>query len=206
MWRNVGTADRPRAFRSVTVTASNLPNSSRPSSSAHGEVDFEPVTASLEVGTVAISFDGFFTDHYDRVARALAVAVGDDHLGRDAASEGFAKALQRWSRVQNYANPSGWVYRVGLNWARSRRRKTRREVAPLSTDQQGATVNLGDHEPGLAPALAALSVDHRAVVVARYYLDWSEAQISAALNIKPGTVKSRLSRALAELSTALGAN
>lgn len=188
------------------MTAPDLPNSPSLSSSANVEAELEPVDVSLELGTIATSFDGFFADHYDQIARALAVAVGDDHLGRDAASEGFAKALQRWNRVQNYANPAGWVYRVGLNWARSRRRKTRREVAPLSTDQQGATVNLGDHEPGLAPALAALSVDHRAVVVARYYLDWSEAQISAALNIKPGTVKSRLSRALAELSTALGAN
>lgn len=203
MWRNVGTTHPPRAFKGVTVTAPDLPNSGNPSNVAAG---YEPVGASLEVGTIATSFDGFFTEHYDRIARALAVVVGDDHLGRDAASEGFAKALQRWNRVQNYANPSGWVYRVGLNWARSRRRKTRREVAPLPADLHGATVGIGDHEPGLAPALAALSVDHRAVVVARYHLDWSEAQIASALDIKPGTVKSRLSRALDELSTALGAN
>jgi len=38
------------------------------------------------------------------------------------------------------------------------------------------------------------------VVVGRYYLDFSEAQLADALDVAPGTVKSRLSRALTQLS------
>lgn len=188
-----------------TPSASSASNSSAGSHAPAEEISADdPVDPVAPVEVVGTSFDAFFSAHYDRIARALAVSLGDEHFGRDAASEGFAKALQRWNRVQHYANPSGWVYRVGLNWARSRRRKTRREVAASVADDRVAA-GPGRHEPGLAGAIERLSVDHRTVIVARYYLDWSEAQIATALEIKPGTVKSRLSRAIDELSSALGA-
>ena len=51
----------------------------------------------------------------------------------------------------------------------------------------------------VAKALAKLSDNHRAIVVGRYYLDWSEAELAAAFDLAPGTVKSRLSRALTNL-------
>ena len=41
-------------------------------------------------------------------------------------------------------------------------------------------------------------------MVAKFYLDWSEQQIADALDIRPGTVKSRLSRALERLADDLG--
>lgn len=49
-------------------------------------------------------------------------------------------------------------------------------------------------------ALAQLSFEHRVVVVARFYLDWSEAELAAALDVPAGTVKSRTSRALTQLA------
>ncbi len=161
--------------------------------------DDDPVPAM--VVTTADGFDAFFRDHHAEMVRALTLALGDVDLGRDAASEGFARALQRWSKVSRYANPAGWVYRVGLNWARSRRRKTRRERTGLSVDGISPTVAPQDRET--IDALRRLSIDHRTVIVGRYYLDWSEAQLAAALDIAPGTVKSRLSRALAQLADLL---
>jgi len=50
-----------------------------------------------------------------------------------------------------------------------------------------------------AVALDELAIDHRAVVVCRLLLGWSEAQTAEALAIRPGTVKSRLSRASKQL-------
>ena len=150
------------------------------------------------------SFEAFFAAEHDRIARSLALAIGDEHLGRDAAAEGFTRALQRWRKVGRYDNPTGWVYRVGLNWARSRARKTRRE-APA--DAVGEPVDpharIPDVDPRLLPALKQLSDDHRAVIVGRFYLDMSEAELAAALEVRPGTVKSRLSRALAHLAELL---
>jgi RNA polymerase sigma-70 factor (ECF subfamily) len=154
-------------------------------------------------------FDGFFATHHAPLVRALSLALGDDELGRDAAAEGFARALQRWGKVGGYDNPAGWVYRVGLNWARSRRRKTVREISQVAAVGQRRaevdTATTADSDLRIVPALRRLSPEHRAVVVAKYYLDWSEQQIADGLDIRPGTVKSRLSRALERLADDLGA-
>jgi RNA polymerase sigma factor (sigma-70 family) len=49
-------------------------------------------------------------------------------------------------------------------------------------------------------AMRTLSREQREVVVLRYFVELSEAQTAAVLGIRPGTVKSRLSRSLARLS------
>jgi RNA polymerase sigma-70 factor (ECF subfamily) len=160
------------------------------------EVGSDPDTAAVDL--FQDDFDTFFERHHDEMVRALTLALGDADLGRDAAAEGFARALQRWSSVSGHSNRAGWVYRVGLNWARSRFRKTRRERFGLLVDVEAWLPTPSDQE--LVQALRQLSLDHRTVVVGRYYLDWSEAQLAESLGIAPGTVKSRLSRALAHLT------
>jgi RNA polymerase sigma-70 factor (ECF subfamily) len=149
--------------------------------------------------TLPLSFDEFFGSNHTEMVRALALALGDVEFGRDAAAEGFARALERWSTVSAYANPSGWVYRVGLNWARSGRRKMRRERFGLRLTDRAAPAPASSDD-SLVAALGRLSVEHRTVVVGRFYLDWSEAQLAEALDVAPGTVKSRLSRALTQLA------
>lgn len=149
-------------------------------------------------------FDDFFDANYDRMVRALSLALGNDELGRDATSEAFARALQRWRKVSGYANRSGWVYRVGLNWGRSRWRKRRREVDDIiEPDDTRVAADQAHPDIDLRRALRGLGPEQRAVVVARYYLDWSERDVAQALDIREGTVKSRLHRALATLSAAL---
>lgn len=150
----------------------------------------------IEVST--LDFGTFFELHHAEMVRAMTLALGDPDVGRDAAAEGFVRALQRWSTVSGLSNPEGWVYRAGINWARSRWRKTRRERFGLWID--GEVPPTAPTDEALIRALRQLSVDHRTVVVGRYYLDWSEEQLATALDIAPGTVKSRLSRALTQLS------
>jgi RNA polymerase sigma-70 factor (ECF subfamily) len=152
----------------------------------------------MTVEVLRADFATFFELHHAAMVRALTLALGDPDLGRDAAAEGFVRALQRWSTVSGLANPAGWVYRAGLNWARSRWRKTRRERLGVRIDAEMRPTTPTDES--LVRALRRLSLDHRTVVVGRYYLDWSEDQLATALDVAPGTVKSRLNRALTQLS------
>lgn len=146
------------------------------------------------------SFEDFYRHHADQVRRALCLAVDDVDLGTEAADEAMTRAYERWSEVASFDNRPGWAYRVGLNWARGRQRRNRwRDRRPVP--ELPVLPAAGDVE--LAQALAGLSIDQRAVVVCRYYLDWSVEITAAALDVRAGTVKSRLSRARTTLQRQL---
>lgn len=146
------------------------------------------------------NFDDFYRTHRDSVARALALTFGDAELGADAADEAMVRAYQRWDQVSAYDNPSGWVYRTGLNWGRSWLRRLARGTAKAPFLARPASSEAVLPDPGLSDALASLRADHRAVVVLRLLNDWTVEETAEALGVKPGTVKSRLHRALAVLA------
>ena len=150
---------------------------------------------------VTTDFDDFYRSRRDRVARALALTLGDAHLAAEAADEAMTRAYQRWNRVGTYDDPGAWVYRVGLNWATSALRRRNRAPKPLF---EAGPSDIGHiSEPTVMQALATLPVQQRAVVICRFYLGMNEAETATALHVRPGTVKSRLHRALAHLRTTL---
>lgn len=150
------------------------------------------------------AFAVFYCRYGDQVLRALAVTLDDHELARDATQEAMARAWRSWSQVQRFVNPAGWVYRVGLNWARSRLRRVSREV--LGTFRDRAVSAADPPDPALARAVQGLSKRHRAVVVLRLYLDWSVEQVAAALDIPEGTVRSRQHTAMNHLRRELEAD
>lgn len=162
----------------------------------------EPAAQHSSTVTPVAGFEAFCANEHDRLARALALAFDHQELGRDAAAEALARAWERWRDVSTYDNPAGWTYRVGLNWGRSRLRRRRREFTTALVPET-ASVD-PERNRHVLEALAHLSTDHRAVIVGRFYLDWSEAELATALGIPAGTAKSRLSRALQQLERHLG--
>jgi DNA-directed RNA polymerase specialized sigma24 family protein len=161
------------------------------------------LTVAVEhVVVVGTSFDDFYRTSRTAIARALAMTVRDSSLAAEATDEAMARAYQRWSHVGSLDNPGGWVYRVALNWSRSVLRRLTRP-APIWVGTSGVEPAPSVQDPAVDRALAALTVDQRAVVVCRLLLNLSEAQTADTLRIKPGTVKSRLHRALERLGPLL---
>jgi RNA polymerase sigma factor (sigma-70 family) len=156
-----------------------------------------PVVAP-SITRAVLEFDTFYATARQSVGRALALTLRDVDLASDAVDEALVRAYQRWDHVGRLDNPSGWVYRVGLNYARSRVRRLLRRP-PATADRTEFTVA----DPAIARAIDELSIEHRAVVVCRLLLGWSEAQTASALKIRPGTAKSRLHRATAQLEQSL---
>lgn len=148
-----------------------------------------------------------FTEFYDQwrdpIRRALALAIGDITLADEAVDEAMTRAVASWNKIHRYDRPEGWVYRVGLNYSRGLFRKRRYEiVTQLDPELMPTDAALPDVD--VIAAVGRLSSRLRPVVVARYYLDWSTAEVADALHIPEGTVKSRLSRALSRLARDLG--
>lgn len=141
-------------------------------------------------------FERFYREERDRLASGLAASLGDPTLAAEAVDEGMVRAYQRWAKVGTYDNPSGWVYRVARNWAISRLRR-RRFVSDGPVPD--VAVSMPPVHRELLAGLQELPEPQRQVVVLKYLLGWSQEDISGALKIRQGTVKSRLSRALAQL-------
>jgi RNA polymerase sigma-70 factor (ECF subfamily) len=159
------------------------------------------VTDAVAVRTEPVEFVPFYRATRDRTARALAMTLNDASLAAEAVDEAMARAYQRWDKVSGYEQPAAWVYRVALNCATST--LTRRKRAPRPPVERDSADVGPISEPDVMAALHELALHQRSVVVCRFYLGLSEAETAAALGIRPGTVKSRMHRALAHLQQRL---
>ena len=154
------------------------------------------------VADLGRSFDDFYRRAYPDIVRTLSFTLTDAVLGAEAADEAMARTYARWDQVRHYDNPAGWTYRVGLNWARSTHRRLARQLPFVG---RATAIEPTFRDPAVAEALRSLDIDLRAVVVCRLLADWSVAETAAALHLNPGTVKSRLHRALTQLERKLEA-
>ena len=143
------------------------------------------------------SFDEFLEEHYDRIRRAVVVALGDADRAQDVVQNAFAKAWARWSSVSRMERPAAWVYVVAMNRARSD--LARREPSRISAWQEPDPTGAVATSVTLRAALGSLAPRQRAVVVLRYLADLSTADVAEALRCSEGTVKSSLHAALAHL-------
>ncbi len=148
-------------------------------------------------------FESWYFDSYPVVERALIIAAGDMDHGRDAACEAFARALESWGRVGQMANPSGWTYRVGTNWLRSRWRRIRREDDIWATHAPIGPWVDAQTDFDLWDSVRGLPRRQREVVALRYLLDLKERQVADVLGLRPGTVSRLLHDARSSLSTQL---
>lgn len=172
-----------------------------PSTADPSTIEFVAVHSTHTAATI-MPFEEFYRDQRAPIGRALALTLRDTQLASEAVDEAMARAYQRWTRVQALDNPGGWVYRVALNWSRSMLRRALRPAPVWLTSGDSATDRSG-LDPAIDRALAQLSIEHRAVVVCRLLIGYSEAQTAAALGLRLGTVKSRLARATARLQSLL---
>ena len=154
-------------------------------------------------------FDAVYAEHRDALLRLAVLICGDRPRAEDAVAEAFARTYPRWRRG-GVREPAWYLRRALVNELTQgfrHRAVERRAQARRTGDGRGHTSfdsEVSDRS-SLTAALAALSDGQRAVLVLRFYEDLSEADTAAVLGIAPGTVKSRVSRALARLREALDA-
>jgi RNA polymerase sigma factor (sigma-70 family) len=152
--------------------------------------------------------------HQDVAFRTAWVVCGDAADAQDAAQEGLLKAYLALGRFRDGAPFRPWLLAIVANEARNRSRSAGRRAhlalragaAQREHVAPGADVAVlaGVRRDTLLAALRRLDPDHREVLTLRYLLDLSERECAAVLRCRPGTVKSRASRALRRLRTELG--
>jgi len=148
---------------------------------------------------------------YQQIAfRTAYVITGSSADAEDAAQEGFVKAYRALDRFRPGADLRPWLLRIVANEARNRVRSSgrRRQLELRLTEgfrpgdaapSPEAVALASDERQRLLALVNALSDEDRTVIASRYFLELSGEETAAALGIPEGTVKSRLSRALARL-------
>jgi RNA polymerase sigma-70 factor (ECF subfamily) len=133
----------------------------------------------------------------------------------DLAQETFVRAWQAIGRFRVGEPLYPWLSRITVNQAYSLyRRRKRRPETPLEPlveagrqwgveDDPAEHASVSERDRRMQEAFAELSPEHQAVLTLRVVEDLSYEEIAKSLNVPPGTVMSRLSRARAELKARL---
>jgi RNA polymerase sigma factor (sigma-70 family) len=148
--------------------------------------------------------DVFFT-HAGRLVR-LAALLGDDDP-EDVVQESFCKLYAARGRLfADDAKVVAYLNRIVVNEVRSRHRRrlvARRDAHLLVTaDVVDPNARHGDRR-AVVDALAALPPRQREALVLRFWMDLPVAAIADAMGVRPGTVKSQISRGLDLVGAAL---
>lgn len=153
-------------------------------------------------------FDDFYLGTRLHLLRQLTVMIGDGDQAADVLQEAYARAWERWHQVSRLDQPMAWVRKVAWRLAVDQHRRSlfaadrlrRLFVSGAPADESSRA----DESLDLREALGCLSPEHRRALVLYEMCGLPVAQVAAETGVSEGTVKSRLARARAALSAALG--
>ena len=138
--------------------------------------------------------------------------TGDRDTAFDLTQETFLKAWRAISLFQFDSKFSTWLCRIASNTCIDflRKQKKRQTISLTAVDEDNEAYEIAVSDSSLDPAriaeaaqdremvfqaLQSLPADYRIALSLRAIEDMSYDQIAEALNLSPGTVKSRISRA-----------
>lgn len=185
------------------------PNASKPGARS---ADEQPVTAAGSPGEPGEDLAGLFQRHHVELVRLAVLLVHDQPTAEDVVQDVFARLHAR-SASGRPGEELAYVRAAVLNRCRSllRRRRIIGRVGPVTDGRVDQAVRSAEEDAIRAEerghvlvALAALPERRREVLILRYYLGLSEAEIARTLGISQGTVKSTAARGIAALAKALG--
>ena len=175
-------------------------------SPAAGMADAE-LAARARAGDVG-AWEALVRGHEAAVFRLAFLMLGDADEAEDIAQEAFIRAYAALPRFELGRPLQPWLLRITANVARNRRRAVARYVAALRRVLQAPPPSAPSVESlsaqqweaqTLWQAVRQLRATDQQIIYLRFFLDLSEADTAAALAVAPGTVKSRLHRALGRL-------
>ncbi len=150
------------------------------------------------------AFDAFYLASYGRIVVQVAGMIGSRDEAMDCVQEAFVRAWHHRERMNADLSPESWVrttaYRLAVSRWRRRKMDVRAQDRSLPTP---GVPQPSENRIAVEAALAKLPADQRRAVVLYHFADLSVGDIAVETGVPAGTVKARLSRARATLSTLL---
>lgn len=159
------------------------------------------------ISTAESRYNQWVREHYRFLLRSAWALTGSRALAEDVVQDCFTSAWRFRHQLREAAMARAWLFQI-------MRRHAFRHLAPSAhlvsddeaLDQHPAPTpspSALDDRLDVVKALSRIAPIHREVLVLYYFDDMPTAQMAEALDIAPGTVLSRLSRARDALKAAL---
>ncbi|WP_245681533.1 RNA polymerase sigma factor [Actinomadura kijaniata] len=150
-----------------------------------------------------------YREHQVGLIRMAILLVGDEATAEDVVHDVFLRMQDRPPRLDDEGKLLAYVRAAVVNGCRMVLRRRRwswgrtEQHEPAVWSAESAAI-LSEDRREVMRALQRLPRRQREALVLRYYLDLTDEEVSQAMGIRPGTVRSTMTRALAALARELG--
>ena len=157
------------------------------------------------IQTAESRYNQWVREHYRFLLRSAWALMGSRAVAEDVVQECFTSAWKHRKQLRDPSVARAWLFQI-------MRRHAFRHMAPQPLplddttwlpDSGASRADALDNQLDVVKALARIAPIHREVLVLFYFDDMPTAQMAEALEVAPGTVLSRLSRAREALKGAL---
>lgn len=150
----------------------------------------------------AQAYGKLYEFYADDMYRFAFYYTSSSFLAQEAVSDAVLCAFEKIGQLKKPESFKSWLFKIlFVNCTKKQKEKSKAktfvplsEASSLSTMPKDYIANLE-----LQKAMEALSEEERQIVVLSFALDYSSDEISKMLALKPGTVRSKLSRAVAKM-------
>jgi RNA polymerase sigma-70 factor (sigma-E family) len=219
---------RTEGQASLDTTGASSPMASRASAAAAGADSATPVSGETIIAAIITEEPGdmhgkalgdragrdadhavtaLYSQHYRSLVRLAAFLVRDAAAAEELVQDSFVAMHAAWHRLHDTDHALSYLREQVVARSRSlRHRAVVDKIAPKLTPGlpvTGQAAVTQSHHPALLTALQTLPVRQREVLVLRYYVGMSEAEIASAMGISKGAVRSNTTRAMSSLRAEL---
>jgi len=148
-------------------------------------------------------FAEFANAHAERLRTTAFMLCHDWHLAQDLTQTALTKLFLSWRRATQADNLVAYAQKILLrSYLDHRRRRSSTESTP-GVLHEPAYRESPELRLTMLDALAGLPARDRAIVILRYFEDYSVEQVAEVLDVPAGVVKTQTRRSLAKLREVL---
>lgn len=143
------------------------------------------------------AFEHILNRYEKRIFGFFIKYFSDEEIAKDLTQDCFIRLIDKKATFDCERNFQPWIFRIASNLANSYYRVSQLiQHAPIEENESSLTYSPTDDKKELNSSIRQgiklLSEEHRSVFILRHYNELSVFEIAEILNLKEGTVKSRL--------------
>jgi RNA polymerase sigma factor (sigma-70 family) len=148
----------------------------------------------------AQSFEEFFEAESPTMFRRLCLITGNRHEAEEVMQDAFLNVFERWDRVRQMEDPTGYLYRTAFNaFKRRSRRAAMAFRRALAVGEPADEYAAADARFMVEQGLSELSPRQRAAIVLTELLGYSSEAAGKMLGVRPVTVRALASQGRAAM-------